>query len=78
MSCHMAALISYPDLLTLRDKHLGTRLTVAPLGLRMNSQTTHEWNAKKIILSYRALLSCGAVYYAIQGSSTFSVCESNP
>ena len=25
--------------------------------------------------SYLAVLSCGAVYYAVQGGSNFSVCE---
>ena len=28
--------------------------------------------------SYWAVLSCGTDYYALQGSSTFWVCESNP
>ena len=28
--------------------------------------------------SYCAVLSCGAIYYAVQGESNFSVCERNP
>ena len=28
--------------------------------------------------SYRAVLSCGAVYYAVQGGSSFRVCGCNP
>ena len=28
--------------------------------------------------SYRAVLSCGAVYYAVLGSSNFLVCGFNP
>ena len=28
--------------------------------------------------SYRAVLSCGTVYYAVQGGSNFCVCRLNP
>ena len=28
--------------------------------------------------SYRAVRSCGAVYYAVQGSSNFCICRGNP
>ena len=28
--------------------------------------------------SYWAVLSCGAVYYAVEGGSNFSVCGQNP
>ena len=32
-----------------------------------------HWNE-----SYQAILSCGTVYYAVQGSPNFWVCEWNP